>query len=162
MQAVPFLSILMNFHAPPHDTHSAPSESSSEEESDDDGDSDDSSEEESSDDEDGYERDEANALDTLIDSVADYDDPKECWDLVREWLREHSVEETQAAIEYKGEYDTTALHVACRNHPPRDVVDVMLMAHPDGIFWADSFGWLPLVRRDCINLVVARHSLAST
>mmetsp|Transcript_36082 Transcript_36082/g.85994 ORF Transcript_36082/g.85994 Transcript_36082/m.85994 type:complete len:799 (+) Transcript_36082:146-2542(+) len=118
-------------------------ESSSEEESDDDGDSDDSSEEESSD-EDGYERDEENALDTLIDSVGDYDDPKECWDLVREWLREHSVEETQAAIEYKGEFDTTALHVACRNHPPRDVVDVMLMAHPDGIFWADSFGWLPL------------------
>jgi hypothetical protein len=84
------------------------------------------------------------ALDALIDSVADYDDPGECWDLVRAWLREHSREETQEAMELKGEFDTTALHVACRNHPPLDVVDLMLMAGPDMIFWADSFGWIPL------------------
>jgi len=84
------------------------------------------------------------ALDTLIDSVVDYEDPNECWDYVREWLKEHSIEETKEAVELKGEFDTTALHVACRNHPPLDVVELMLMATPDMIFWADSFGWLPL------------------
>ena len=84
------------------------------------------------------------ALDALIDSVVDYDDPNECWDFVRQWLREHSVEETKEAVGLKGEFDTTALHVACRNRPPVDVVEIMLMAAPDMIFWADSFGWLPV------------------
>jgi len=84
------------------------------------------------------------ALDALIDSVAEYEDPEECWDLVREWLQDHSIEETKEAMEMKGEFDTTALHVACRNHPPLDVVEIMLMAAPDMIFWADSFGWIPL------------------
>lgn len=80
----------------------------------------------------------------MIDSVVDYEDPKECWDLVRTWLSDHSLEETKSAVELKGEFDTTALHVACRNKPPVDVVDIMLMAAPDMIFWADSFGWLPV------------------
>jgi hypothetical protein len=48
------------------------------------------------------------------------------------------------AVECRGEFDTTALHVACRNHPPADVVEAMLRAAPDMIFWADSFGWLPV------------------
>mmetsp|Transcript_16091 Transcript_16091/g.34795 ORF Transcript_16091/g.34795 Transcript_16091/m.34795 type:complete len:875 (-) Transcript_16091:338-2962(-) len=100
-------------------------------------------------DHDGDEDDESynhleDALDALIDSAVDYEDPNECWDLVREWLREHSIEETKGAVEIKGEFDTTALHVACRNRPPVDVVEIMLMAAPDMIFWADSFGWLPL------------------
>eukprot|EP00985_Skeletonema_marinoi_P022421 scaffold14308_cov138-Skeletonema_marinoi.AAC.5 len=76
--------------------------------------------------------------------VVDYPDPEEGWDVVREWLQSHDFNETKAAIEYKGEFDTTALHVACRNRPPKDVIDVMIMASPDMIFWADSFGWLPL------------------
>ena len=91
-----------------------------------------------------YDDDDDDALDALIDSVVDYEDPKECWDLVRTWLSDHSLEETKSAVELKGEFDTTALHVACRNKPPVDVVDIMLMAAPDMIFWADSFGWLPV------------------
>ena len=85
-----------------------------------------------------------NALDAIIDSVIDYPDPTEGWDVVREWLQSHDFNETKYAIEYKGEFDTTALHVACRNRPPKDIIDVMIMAAPDMIFWADSFGWLPL------------------
>ncbi len=85
-----------------------------------------------------------NALDAIIDSVIDYPDPTEGWDVVREWLQSHDFNETKSAIEYKGEFDTTALHVACRNRPPKDIIDVMIMAAPDMIFWADSFGWLPL------------------
>lgn len=85
-----------------------------------------------------------NALDAIIDMVVDYPDPEEGWDVVREWLQSHDFNETKAAIEYKGEFDTTALHVACRNRPPKDIIEVMIMAAPDMIFWADSFGWLPL------------------
>ena len=85
-----------------------------------------------------------NALDAIIDMVVDYADPEEGWDVVREWLQSHNFDETKSAIEYKGEFDTTALHVACRNRPPKDIIDVMILAAPDMIFWADSFGWLPL------------------
>ncbi|KAL7536478.1 hypothetical protein ACHAXR_007201 [Thalassiosira sp. AJA248-18] len=116
------------------------SESSEEESSSDDG----SYNDEEYDDEDGSYDPMGDALDALIDSVVDYEDPDECWGFVRQWLREHSIEETKEAVEFKGEFDTTALHVACRNRPPHDVVDIMLMAAPDMIFWADSFGWLPL------------------
>ena len=91
-----------------------------------------------------YDEDDPDALDALIDSVVDYENPNECWDLVRQWLSDHSLDETKAAVELKGEFDTTALHVACRNKPPVDGVDIMLMAAPDMIFWADSFGWLPV------------------
>jgi hypothetical protein len=86
----------------------------------------------------------ADNLDTLIDSVVDYEHPSELWDYVRQWLQTHSIDETKLAVEAKGDFDTSALHVACRNHPPVDVIEVMLMAAPDIIFWADSFGWLPL------------------
>ena len=56
-------------------------------------------------------------------------------------------------MEIKGEFDTTALHVACRNRPPVDVVDIMLMAAPDMIFWADSFGWLPVRVVSCLFFI---------
>lgn len=133
-------------------------ESSSEEDDDDDS----SEEEESSSDDDSsssseegdYEEEEfeedqdydplAETLDNLIDAVVDYEHPSEGWEIVRQWLRNHGIDETKASVEIKGEFDTTALHVACRNMPPVDVVDIMLMAAPDMIFWADSFGWLPL------------------
>ena len=135
------------------DDSSSEEESSEEEESSDDGEDDSSgsgsyeSEEDKDDeesyDEDDYDEDEgeysdeedydplSDALDALIDSVVDYEDPNECWDYVRQWLQEHSMEETKEAVELKGEFDTTALHVACRNKPPVDVVEVMLMAAPD-------------------------------
>ena len=120
---------------PPHRSSSEEEDSSSEEESS-------SSEEESEYDEE--DKDDEDALDALIDSVVDYENSNECWDLVRTWLSDHSLNETKRAVEIKGEFDTTALHVACRNRPPVDVVDIMLMAAPDMIFWADSFGWLPV------------------
>jgi len=47
-------------------------------------------------------------------------------------------------VEQKGDFDTSVLHVACRNHPPKDIIDIMIMAAPDMLYWADSFGWLPL------------------
>jgi ankyrin repeat protein len=38
----------------------------------------------------------------------------------------------------------TALHFACRNAPPPDVVDVFLSIAIDTVQWPDSFGWLPI------------------
>ena len=123
----------------PHRSSSEEEDSSSSEEE-----SSSSEEEETEDDEEEDDDIDEDALDALIDSVVDYENPNECWDLVRTWLWDHCVNETKRAVEIKGEFDTTALHVACRNRPPVDVVDIMLMAAPDMIFWADSFGWLPV------------------
>ena len=69
---------------------------------------------------------------------------EEVWDAIRQWLRTHTAEEARQAAELTGEYNTTALHLACRNVPPVDVVDVLLSAAPDTVQWEDSFGWLPL------------------
>ena len=128
---------LLLMRLPPHRSSSEEEDSSEEE-------SEESSSEEESEYDDEEDEDDEDALDALIDSVVDYENPNECWDLVRTWLSDHSLNETKRAVEIKGEFDTTALHVACRNRPPVDVVDIMLMAAPDMIFWADSFGWLPV------------------
>lgn len=130
---------LFKMRLPTHRSSSEEEDSSSSEEE-----SSSSEEEESEDDEEDDDDIDEDALDALIDSVVDYENPNECWDLVRTWLSDHSLNETKRAVEIKGEFDTTALHVACRNRPPVDVVDIMLMAAPDMIFWADSFGWLPV------------------
>ena len=66
----------------------------------------------------------------LIDQVADYDAPSLGWDNVRTYFRCHSLEETKAAIESKGEFDTTALHVACRSDPLADMV-IQYSADPE-------------------------------
>ena len=38
----------------------------------------------------------------------------------------------------------TALHIACRNVPPSDIIDVLLSIAVDTAQWQDSFGWLPI------------------
>jgi Ankyrin repeats (3 copies) len=66
------------------------------------------------------------------------------WDAVREWLRTRSAEEVRAAAEQRGDSAMTALHFACRNAPPTDVIDVFLSIAEDTVQWPDSFGWLPI------------------
>lgn len=66
------------------------------------------------------------------------------WQPVREWLSTHSAEEVRAAAELRGESGLTALHFACRNVPPIDVIDVFLSIAEDTVRWPDSFGWLPV------------------
>lgn len=66
------------------------------------------------------------------------------WEPVREWLRTHSAEEVRVAAEQRGENAMTALHFACRNAPPADVVDVFLSIAEDTVQWPDTFGWLPV------------------
>jgi ankyrin repeat protein len=45
---------------------------------------------------------------------------------------------------YRGDYDTTPLHMACKSRPPADVVSHLLSACPGAASLPDSFGWLPL------------------
>lgn len=66
------------------------------------------------------------------------------WEPVRDWLRNHSAEEVRAAAEQLGDSAMTALHLACRNKPPKDVIDVLLAIAVDTAAWPDSFGWLPI------------------
>ncbi len=68
----------------------------------------------------------------------------ETWEPVREWLRTHEAGEVKAATEQLGESNMTALHFACRNVPPRDVIEVFLSIAQDVVQWPDSFGWLPI------------------
>ena len=92
-----------------------------------------------------------NQLHLLCESVSNLDDTgpagvaarEDVWNAIRQWLRTHTAEEARQAAELTGEYNTTALHLACRNVPPVDVVDVLLSAAPDTVQWEDSFGWLP-------------------
>eukprot|EP00977_Amphora_coffeiformis_P016853 scaffold5337_cov167-Amphora_coffeaeformis.AAC.9 len=66
------------------------------------------------------------------------------WQPVREWLGQHDAEAVRMAAEQRGESGLTALHFACRNVPPLDVIDVFLSIVADTVQWPDSFGWLPI------------------
>jgi len=66
------------------------------------------------------------------------------WQPVREWLGQHDAEAVRMAAEQRGESGLTALHFACRNVPPLDVIDVFLSIASDTVQWPDSFGWLPI------------------
>lgn len=66
------------------------------------------------------------------------------WEPVREWLRTHSAEEVAAAAQQRGDSAMTALHVACRNVPPSDIIDVLLSIAKETAQLQDTFGWLPI------------------
>lgn len=66
------------------------------------------------------------------------------WEPVREWLRTHSAEEVRLAAQQRGDSSMTALHLACRNVPPPDIIEVLLSIATDTAQWQDSFGWLPI------------------
>lgn len=66
------------------------------------------------------------------------------WQPVRQWLAQHDAETVRAAAEQRGESGLAALHFACRNVPPLDVVDVFLSIAADTAQLPDSFGWLPI------------------
>jgi hypothetical protein len=66
------------------------------------------------------------------------------WGPVREWMRTHEADEVRAAAEQRDDAAKTALHFACQNRPPLDVIDVFLSIALDIAKWPDSFGWLPI------------------
>jgi len=81
-------------------------------------------------------------LQALCDSASSF--RPSSWDAIRQWLRRHSAADARLAATQRGDYDTTPLHLACRNCPPVDVVRMLVRAAPQTVRWADSFGWLPL------------------
>jgi Ankyrin repeats (3 copies) len=66
------------------------------------------------------------------------------WEPVRTWMRTHSADEVRAAAEQRDDAGKTALHFACQNFPPKDVIDVFLSIAVEIVRWPDSFGWLPI------------------
>ena len=71
------------------------------------------------------------------------------WDVVRRWLRQQNAADAAAGAAMRGEYGTTALHVACRKSPPLDIVVALISACPDVVGRPDDFGWLPLHYGGC-------------
>ena len=86
----------------------------------------------------------ARAIPPRDDSPEAREEAAASWEPVREWLRTRSAEEVRAAAEQRGDSAMTALHFACRNAPPTDVIDVFLSIAQDTVQWPDSFGWLPI------------------
>eukprot|EP00546_Thalassionema_frauenfeldii_P005751 CAMPEP_0178908096 /NCGR_PEP_ID=MMETSP0786-20121207/7733_1 /TAXON_ID=186022 /ORGANISM="Thalassionema frauenfeldii, Strain CCMP 1798" /LENGTH=853 /DNA_ID=CAMNT_0020579961 /DNA_START=13 /DNA_END=2574 /DNA_ORIENTATION=+ len=68
----------------------------------------------------------------------------ESWEPIREWLRSHTAEEVRQATEQRDDSHRTALHLACRNQPPIDVINVFLSIAVETVEWPDNFGWLPI------------------
>lgn len=66
------------------------------------------------------------------------------WEPVREWMRTHSADEVRAAAEQRDGAGKTALHFACQNCPPKDVIDVFLSIALEIVRWTDNFLWLPI------------------
>jgi len=66
------------------------------------------------------------------------------WDEIREWLRRNRANVLVAGAETLGDYNTTPLHLACRNCPPIDIVEQLLSVAPHTVRIEDSFSWLPL------------------
>ena len=81
-------------------------------------------------------------LQHLCDAAETNDDHS--WERIRIWLHQHSARDAQLAAERRGDYDTTPLHLACRNGPPLDIVQILIAASPVTVSMSDSFGWLPL------------------
>jgi ankyrin repeat protein len=66
------------------------------------------------------------------------------WEPVRNWMLNHDVDQVRAASEQRDDAGKTALHFACQNTPPKDIIDVFLSVAVDIVQWPDSFGWLPI------------------
>lgn len=66
------------------------------------------------------------------------------WEPVREWMRTHTPQEVREAAEQRDDVGKTAIHFACQNVPPLDIIETFLNIARDIIEWPDQFGWLPI------------------
>jgi len=66
------------------------------------------------------------------------------WEPVRRWIRDHSPEEIRESARQRGHHSMIALHMACRNVPPLDVIENLLLAAEGTAEWQDSVGCLPI------------------
>lgn len=66
------------------------------------------------------------------------------WERVRKWILSHSPVETKSAILQAGENGTSAIHMACKNLAPLDVVEMILNACEDALELSDDHGFCAL------------------
>ena len=66
------------------------------------------------------------------------------WEKVRRWILSHSAVENQTAILQLGENGTSAIHLACKNLAPLDVVEMILNACEDALELSDDHGFCAL------------------
>ena len=66
------------------------------------------------------------------------------WNSVREWIQTHSPEEFREAAEQRDDVHKTALHFACQQQPPIDIIDSFLNVAADTVQWPDSNEYLPI------------------
>ncbi len=66
------------------------------------------------------------------------------WERVRKWILSHTAVETQTAILQTGENGTSAIHLACKNLAPLDVVEMLLNACEDALELTDEHGFCAL------------------
>lgn len=106
-------------------------------------------------------------LQHICDAASSNDDRS--WERIRVWLHQHSARDAQLAAERRGDYDTMPLHLACRNGPPLDIVQMLIAASPVTVSMSDTFGWLPLhyacanqASQEVLNLLVEKHPESTT
>ena len=66
------------------------------------------------------------------------------WEKVRNYFLSHSVGEAHNAIFQQGEDGTTAIHMACKNCAPIDIIEMMLNSCEKSLEFRDEHGWSPL------------------
>mmetsp|Transcript_19907 Transcript_19907/g.29820 ORF Transcript_19907/g.29820 Transcript_19907/m.29820 type:complete len:626 (-) Transcript_19907:125-2002(-) len=84
-------------------------------------------------------------LHRLCEVAKDSDDGRG-WERVRNWFLSHSISESESAITRVGGdgSGTTAIHMACKNSAPLDIIEMFLNACEDSLELRDSHGWCPL------------------
>lgn len=74
----------------------------------------------------------------------DYMDHDLSWNEVRRWLEHHSPDDLQLALETRDRMGRTALHFACQNQPPLDIIAHILQLCPSSLEAIDGSGLSPL------------------
>lgn len=74
----------------------------------------------------------------------DYIEHDLSWNAVRSWLESHHVSDLQLALEVRDNKGRTAMHCACQNQPPLDVIAHILQYCPACLQATDLFDWSPL------------------
>ena len=86
------------------------------------------------------------------------------WEDVRDWLREHTAYEAREDALQIGPNGCAALHVACHNSPPTDIVEVLISAAPKTVKLIDDYGWIPLhyacasgASEEVLRILIGKH-----
>ena len=75
----------------------------------------------------------------------DFVDIEDMWQDIRDWLNNNNEEDKYLALETSGEFQTTALHLACKAFdPPEDIIKLLINCRKEVVGTTDTFSWIPL------------------